>query len=66
MAKAVFDKKENLFTSKSDLNLRKHVVHCYIWSTAFYSAEIWALGKTVQKYFESFEIWCRRRMEMIN
>jgi hypothetical protein len=32
MSKAAFNKKKNLFTSKLDLNLRKKLVKCYIWS----------------------------------
>jgi hypothetical protein len=36
MAKAAFNKKQNLFTSKLDLNLRKKLVKCYIWSMALY------------------------------
>ena len=43
MAKAAFNKKKTLFTSKLDLNLRKKLVKCYIWSVAFYGAETWAL-----------------------
>jgi len=39
MAKAAFNKKNTLFTSKLDLNLRKKLVKCYIWSMAFYGAE---------------------------
>jgi hypothetical protein len=39
MAKAAFNKKKNLFTSKLDLDLRKKLVKCYIWSMAFYGAE---------------------------
>ena len=39
MAKATFNKKKTLFTSKLDLNLRKKLVKCYIWSTAFYGAD---------------------------
>ena len=35
MAKAAFNKKKTLFTSKLDLNLRKKLVKCYIWSMAF-------------------------------
>ena len=54
MAKAVFNKKVNLFPSKSEINLRKHLVHCYTWSTALYSAETWELRKIIQKYFERF------------
>ena len=33
-AKAEFNKKKTLFTSKLDLNLRKKLVKCYIWSMA--------------------------------
>ena len=39
MAKTVFNKKKNLFTSKLELNLRKKLVKCYVWSMAFYGAE---------------------------
>ena len=66
MAKAAFNKKKTLFTSKLDLNLRKKLIKCYIWSTAFYGAETWTLRAADQKYLESFEMWCQRRMEMIS
>jgi hypothetical protein len=66
MAKAAFNKKKNLFTSKLDLNLRKKLVKCYIWSIALYGAETWTLWKMDQKYLESFEMWCWRRMEKIS
>ena len=33
MAKAAFNKKRALFTSTLDLELRKKLVKCYIWST---------------------------------
>ena len=32
MAKAAFNKKKNHFTSNLDLNLRKRLVRCYVWS----------------------------------
>jgi hypothetical protein len=32
MAKAALNKKEALFTSKMDSELRKKLVKCYIWS----------------------------------
>jgi hypothetical protein len=57
MAKAAFNK-ETLFTSKFDLNLRKKLVKCYIWSIALYGAETWTLWKLYQKYLGSFEVWC--------
>jgi hypothetical protein len=58
-------RRKNLFTSKLDLNLRKKLVKCYIWSIALYGAETWTLRKIDQKYLESFEMWCWRRMEKI-
>jgi len=69
MAKVAFNKKkkkETLFTSKLDLNLRKKLIKCYIWSMALYGAETWTLRTADQKYLESFEMWCWRRMEKIS
>jgi hypothetical protein len=65
MAKVAFNKKKNLFTYKLDLNLRKKLVKCYIWSIALCGAVTWTLRKMDQKYLESFEMWCWRRMEKI-
>ena len=39
MAKAAFNKKRALFTGKLELELRKKLVKCYIWSIALYGAE---------------------------
>jgi hypothetical protein len=58
MAKAAFNKKKNLFTSKLDVNLRKILVECYICSIALCGAETWTLRKVDQKYLERFEMWC--------
>jgi hypothetical protein len=66
MTKAAFIKKKNLITSKLDLNLQKKLVKCYIWSIALCGAETWTLQKVDQKYLESFEMWCWRRMEKIS
>jgi len=54
MAKAAFNKKKALFTSKLDLNLRKKLVKCYIWSMALYGAETWTLRAADHKYLEIF------------
>jgi hypothetical protein len=64
MAKAAFNKEHTPFTSKFDLNLRKKLVKCYIWSIALCGAETWALRKVDQNYLQSFEMWCWRRMEI--
>jgi hypothetical protein len=65
MAKAAFSKKKTLFTSKLDLNLRKKLIKCYIWSMALYGAETWTLQAADQKYLESFEMWCWRRTDHV-
>jgi hypothetical protein len=53
------------FNCKLELNLRKKLAKCYIWSVALYGAESWILRKVDQKYLESFLMWCWRRLEKI-
>ena len=43
MAKAAFNKKRALFSSTLNLELRKKLVKCYIWSIALCDAESWTL-----------------------
>jgi hypothetical protein len=54
MEKAVFIRKKTLFTCKLDSNVRKKLVKCCILMLA------------EQKYLESFEMWCWRRMKKIS
>jgi hypothetical protein len=56
MAKAAFNKKKILFTSKLNLNLWKKLVECYFWSIALCGADTWTLGEVDQKYLENFEM----------
>jgi hypothetical protein len=49
-----------------DLELRKKLVKCYVWSIALYGAETWTLRAVDQKHLESFKMWCWRRMEKIS
>ena len=63
MAKAAFNKTRTLFTSPLDLELRKKLVKCCVWSIALYGAETCMLRAVDQKHLESFEMWCWRRME---
>jgi hypothetical protein len=65
MAKAAINKKRALFTSKTYLELRKKLVQCNIWSISLYGAETWTFRAVDQKHLESFEMWCRRRLEKI-
>jgi hypothetical protein len=66
VVKAVFNKKTILFTGKLDLNGRKKLLECYIWSNALYGAETWTLREVAPKYLESFEMWCWTRTEKIS
>jgi hypothetical protein len=65
MAKVAFSRK-TLFTSKLGLNVRKKLVKFCIWSITLCGAENWTLRKADQKYLESSEMWCWRRMEKIS
>jgi hypothetical protein len=61
MSKAFFSS-VGIFTSTLDLELRKKLVKCYIWSIALYSAETCTLRTVDQKHLESFKMWCCRRI----
>jgi len=66
MAKAAFNQKRTLSTSTLDLELRKKLVKCYVWSIALYGAKTWTLRTVDQKHLESSEMWCWRRIEKIS
>jgi hypothetical protein len=66
MGKAAFNKKRTLLTGTLELELRKKLVKCYVWSIALYGAETWTLRTGDQKQLESFEMECWRRMEKIS
>ena len=56
----------SLLTRKPNIELKKKMVRCYVWSIALYGSEIWTLRKLERKYLESIEMWCWRRMEKVN
>ncbi|KAJ4438933.1 hypothetical protein ANN_14887 [Periplaneta americana] len=45
--------------------LRKRRVKCFVWSVAFYGAEVWILRRSEEKRIKAFEIWICRRMERV-
>ena len=65
IAKEAFNRKISLLTSKLNIELTKELIWCYVWSITLYGSETWTLEKLKQKYLESFEMWCWRRMEKI-
>jgi hypothetical protein len=64
--KDAFNKKRALFTSTLDLELRKKLVKCYVWSIASYGGETWTFRAVDQKHLESYEMWCWGWMEKIS
>jgi hypothetical protein len=66
LTKVAFNNKWALFTSKMDLEMKKKLVKCYIWSIALYVAETWMLWAVDQKHVESFGMWCWRRLKKIS
>ena len=63
---SAFNKKRALFTSTLDLELRKKLVKCCIWSIAIYGAETWMLRAVDEKHVVGFEMLCWRRIEKIS
>jgi hypothetical protein len=66
MAKSAFNKKNNLFTSKLDLDLRKKLLECHLRNPALYGPETWTVLKADQKYLGTFTMWCCRRIKKIS
>ena len=57
MAKTVFIEKKNLFAGKMNLELKKRIMKCLVWSVALYAAETWTLTQTDRRRWEDFETW---------
>jgi hypothetical protein len=64
--KGSIQQEEDSFHQQNDLNLRRKLVNCYVWSTALYGAETWTIATVDQKHLESFEMWRLRRIEKIS
>jgi len=45
IAKKAFMDKKRLFTSNMNLELKKRIMRCLIWSVALYAAETWTMTK---------------------
>jgi hypothetical protein len=63
MAKVAFNKKRALFNSKMDLELRKKLVKCYIWSIAIYGAATWTFLGSRSEAHGKLEMSYWKRME---
>jgi len=63
MAKTTLSYKKYLFTRKLDLNIRNKLRISSFGAYFGTVPKLKALRKVEQKHLESFEMWCRRRME---
>jgi len=66
VAKKVFMEKKKLFTGKMNLELKKRIMKCLVWSVALYAAETWTLIQIDGRRLEAFEMWIWRRVEKIS
>ena len=55
MVRKVFMEKKKLFTGKMNLELKKKIMKCLVWSVALYAAEMWTLTQT-ERGSEAFEM----------
>jgi len=58
--------KKRVLTSKMNLELKKRIMRCLIWSVALYAAETWKLTKADVRRLEAFEMWIWQRVERIS
>ena len=56
MAKAAFNKKKTHFTSTLDLNLRKKLVKCYIWSMVFMVLKLGRFGQQIRNTWKVLNV----------
>ena len=65
MARTAFNRREALFTSKLDFNLRE-TRKAPLLEHSLYGTENWTLLKGNQIYLRSFCMWCSRNMDKIS
>jgi len=56
MAKKIFHDKTKLFTGKMNLELKKKIIKCLVWSVATYAVKIWTLREIDRKKIEAFRM----------
>jgi len=56
MAKKVLMEKKIVYW-KMNLELKKGIMKCLVWSVALYAAKTWTLTQTDRRRLEDFEMW---------
>ena len=60
IARGTFNKMKSTLTNNHiNLETRKRILKCYVWSTLFYGVETWTVTTTLEKRLEAFEMWSR-------
>jgi len=49
-----------------NLEPKKRIMKCLVWSVALYAAETWTLMQIDRIRLEAFEMWIWKRMEKIS
>jgi len=65
-AKMIFMDKKRLFTGKLNLELKKQIIKCLVWSVELYAVETWTLMQTNRSKLDAFEMWIWRSMDKIS
>jgi len=66
MGKKIFMDKKRLFSGKLNLEVKKRIIKCLVWSVALYAAETWTLTQADKSRLEALEMWIWKRMEKIS
>ena len=64
--KQAFGNKKRLLTGNMNLDLKKKIIKCTIWSVVLYEAKIWTMTQADTERLEAFEMWIWRRMLKIS
>ena len=67
LARAAFRKLNNVLTCRRlNMEIRKRILRCYVFSTLLYGAETWTITKPMEDRIKAFELWTYRRMLKIS
>ena len=66
MSKVNFRKMSTILTNmRLNIQTRKRVLKCFIWSVLLYGCETWTISSVMRKRIEAAEMWYWRRMMRI-
>ena len=58
LTKKKFVEHREVLSGDLNIELRKRLVQCLVWSVATFGAETWILSKEAIRRIECFEMWC--------